>query len=48
MSDYPPPPFNGVQLRAPDFVDDDVFFADSARSMIEHGFYGINCYRETD
>ncbi len=31
-----------------DFRGDDVFFADSGRSLIEHGFYGINGYSETN
>jgi hypothetical protein len=30
------------------FTNDDVFYADSGRSLIEHGFYGINGYRETN
>jgi hypothetical protein len=34
--------------RARDFLHDDVFFADSARSLISHGFYGINGYPETN
>lgn len=34
--------------RAKDFPGDDVFFADSGRSLIEHGFYGINGYSETN
>jgi hypothetical protein len=34
--------------RASDFSDNDVFFADSGRSLIEHGFYGINGYPETN
>jgi hypothetical protein len=34
--------------RASDFVQDDVFFADSGRSLIEHGFYGINGYPEAN
>jgi hypothetical protein len=34
--------------RASDFPGDDVFFADAARSLIEHGFYGINGYAETN
>src|SRR5260370_25993871 len=33
--------------RASDFLHDDVFFADSAPSLIEHGFYGITVYAET-
>ena len=44
--------FGAVQFffaaRAADFRHDDVFFADSARSLIEHGFYGINGYAETN
>src|SRR6478752_3216314 len=34
--------------RAADFLDDDVFFADAGRSLIDHGFYGINGYPETN
>jgi hypothetical protein len=34
--------------RAKDFSNDDVFWADSGRSLIAHGFYGINGYRETN
>jgi hypothetical protein len=44
--------FGAVQFlscdRARDFSGDDVFFADSARSLIEHGFYGINGQMETN
>jgi hypothetical protein len=29
-----------VQSR--DFLDDDVVYSDAGRSLIEHGFYGIN------
>ena len=32
--------------RAPDFLGDDVFWADSARSLVVHGYYGINGYVE--
>lgn len=32
--------------RAADFLRDDVFFADAARSLIQHGFYGINGHPE--
>ena len=32
--------------RASDFFNDDVFFSDSARSLVEHGFYGINGYAD--
>jgi len=32
--------------RAPDFSGDDVFWADSARSLVDHGYYGINGYVE--
>jgi hypothetical protein len=35
-------------VREPDFPGDDVFWADSGRSLLEHGFYGINGYRETN
>jgi hypothetical protein len=31
-----------------DFSGDDVFWADAARSLIQHGFYGINGYPETN
>ena len=34
--------------RAPDFLDDDVFFADAGRSLVDHGFYGVNGYPETN
>lgn len=34
--------------RASDFFNDDVFFSDSARSLLEHGSYGINGYAETN
>ncbi len=34
--------------RAGDFRDDDVFFADAGRSLVDHGFYGINGYPETN
>src|SRR5262245_58376325 len=34
--------------RAVDFPGDDVFWADSGRALVEHGFYGINGYRETN
>jgi hypothetical protein len=34
--------------QAPDFLYDDVFFADAGRSLVEHGFYGINGYSETN
>ena len=34
--------------RARDFPGDEVFFADSGRSLVEHGFYGINGYAETN
>jgi hypothetical protein len=34
--------------RAKDFLGEDVFFADAARSIVEHGFYGINGYAETN
>ena len=34
--------------RAPDFLGEDVFWADSARSLIDHGYYGINGYPETN
>jgi hypothetical protein len=30
------------------FLNDDVFFADAGRSLVEHGFYGINGYAETN
>jgi len=35
-------------LRASDFLRDDVFYADCARSLIDHGFYGINGHPETN
>jgi hypothetical protein len=34
--------------QAKDFSDNDVFFADSGRSLVSHGFYGINGYSETN
>jgi hypothetical protein len=34
--------------RAPDFLGDDVFWADSTRSLVDHGYYGINGYAETN
>jgi hypothetical protein len=34
--------------RASDFAGDDVFFSDAARSLLDHGFYGINGYAETN
>ncbi len=34
--------------RARDFLDDDVFYPDAAQSIIQHGFYGINGYPETN
>jgi len=33
--------------RSTDFLHDDVFYADSARSLIQNGFYGINGRPET-
>jgi hypothetical protein len=35
-------------VRAHDFANDDVFYADAARSLADHGFYGINGYPETN
>jgi hypothetical protein len=35
-------------LRAHDSLTDDAFYADAARSILEHGFYGINGYAETN
>jgi hypothetical protein len=34
--------------RETDFPADDVFFSDSGRALIEHGFYGLNGYSETN
>jgi hypothetical protein len=34
--------------RSPDFLGEDVFWADSARSLVDHGYYGINGYAETN
>lgn len=34
--------------RASDFFHDDVFYVDAGRSLIEHGFYGINGRPETN
>src|SRR6476620_9316489 len=34
--------------RAADFYHDDVFYADAVHSLVEHGFYGINGYPETN
>jgi hypothetical protein len=39
--------FFGSQ-RFPGFQRDDVFYADAGRSLIEHGFYGINGHPETN
>jgi hypothetical protein len=39
--------FFSVQ-RVPDFQHDDVFFADAGRSLVEHGFYGINGHPESN
>jgi hypothetical protein len=39
--------FFSVQ-RVADFQRDDVFYADSGRSLIEHGFYGINGHPEAN
>jgi hypothetical protein len=37
-----------LSARETDFPGDDVFWADSGRSLIEHQFYGINGYAETN
>jgi hypothetical protein len=34
--------------RAADFLHEDVFYADAARSLIHHGFYGIDGHPETN
>jgi hypothetical protein len=34
--------------RTPDFLFDDVFYADAGRSLIAHGFYGINGHPESN
>ncbi len=34
--------------RAADFLHEDVFYADAARSLIQHGFYGIEGHPETN
>jgi hypothetical protein len=34
--------------RASDFLHDDCFYGDAARSVVEHGVYGINGYPETN
>src|ERR1700732_3093473 len=34
--------------RSGDFLSDDVFFADAGRSLVDHGFYGINGRLETN
>lgn len=34
--------------RAPDFRNDDVFYFDAARALIQHHFYGINGHPETN
>lgn len=34
--------------RARDFSGDDVFWSDSARSLVDHGYYGLNGYAETN
>lgn len=33
--------------RAPDFMGEDVFFADAARNLLQHGYYGVDGVRET-
>src|ERR1700734_1061942 len=39
--------FLSVQ-RVHDFQRDDVFFSDAGRSLVDHGFYGINGHPETN
>ena len=34
--------------RAADFLHEDVFYADAARSLVQHGFYGIDGHPETN
>ena len=34
--------------RFPGFQRDDVFYADAGRSLVEHGYYGINGHSETN
>jgi 4-amino-4-deoxy-L-arabinose transferase-like glycosyltransferase len=34
--------------RSADFLGDDVFYADCARSLLHHGYYGINGHLETN
>jgi hypothetical protein len=37
-----------VSQRAPGFQRDDVFYADAGRSILQHGWYGINGHAETN
>src|SRR5580765_3216851 len=37
-----------ASLRVHDFQRDDVFYADSGRSLVQHGFYGIDGHPETN
>jgi hypothetical protein len=36
-----------LHLRAPDFLGDDVFYADAAQSLLHCGFFGVNGVPET-
>ena len=40
--------FGVLQFFYTDFLTDNVYPADTARSLVEHGFYGINGYAETN
>jgi hypothetical protein len=35
-------------FRSSDFLGEDVFYADCARSLLKHGFYGIDAHPETN
>lgn len=36
-----------LRQRTADFMGDDVFYADAAQSLLQHGFYGVNGISET-
>ena len=40
--------FGVLQFFCADVLTDDVYLVDAARSLVEHGFYGINGYAETN
>jgi len=31
-----------LRQRTPDFMAEDAFYADAARNLLQHGFYGVN------